>query len=385
MSGVAFHDAARQYAAAGIASLPLGGEDGKRPLVKRPQRFGIKASLEIAPKFPDANLGFWCGRRSNLTVVDIDSADESELRWTQDTFGRSPIIVRTGSGKFHAWYRHNGERRRIRPIEGHAIDLLGEGGYCVAPPSVRPNGGRYEFLQGNLDKVADLPTIRPEAMELLNARLVASSQSPTATPARTAASREIADGARDNTLFGMLLREAPYCDDFDMLLDVARTINMQCCTPPLDDAQVIGKARSAWKYETTGNNWVGRKARASTDRDELLAFAHDPEAHMVLKLLECSHPRPGTIFAIDQIKTAKLFAWDRKRVRGRLETLISMKWLKRVHQGRGIGDPHLYVLLRPMSRFGTQYNHNTSPSLLRAESGKSERGEFCPLAEGGQP
>src|SRR5690349_16730852 len=219
MSPVAFHEAARQYAAAGIASLPLGGEDGKRPLVKHPQRFGIKGALEIAPKFPEANLGFWCGRRSNLTVVDIDSADESELRWTQDTFGRSPIIVRTGSGKFHAWYRHNGERRRIRPFDGHEIDVLGEGGYCVAPPSVRPQGGKYEFLEGNLNRKADLPTIRPEALERISARPVLAT-----TPA-------IPDGTRNDTLFRRGLREARHCDDFEALLDVLRTMNMQCLPP----------------------------------------------------------------------------------------------------------------------------------------------------------
>ena len=53
-----------------------------------------------------------------------------------------------------------------------------------------------------------------------------------------------------------------YCDDFDSLLDRARSINMDGCEPPMSDAQIIRKAKQVWKLETTGE-WVGRKARAS--------------------------------------------------------------------------------------------------------------------------
>ena len=147
-SGFGF--AAATYAEAGIATFPLGGEDGKRPLVRNARHFGINASLEIAQKFPTANVGFWCGPRNGTTVVDIDTQDEAEVQWAQEKFGASPVIVRTGGDKFHIYYRHNGERRRIRPFFGHEIDLLGEGGYCVAPPSIRPGGGAYRFIKGGI-------------------------------------------------------------------------------------------------------------------------------------------------------------------------------------------------------------------------------------------
>jgi Bifunctional DNA primase/polymerase, N-terminal len=135
MRMAAFQDAAGEYAAAGIVPLPI---DGKRPLVKHPDRFRRRAALSIVPKFPNAALGFWCGHFNGLTVVDIDSPQDSELSYALDTFGPSPIIVRTASGKHHAWYRHAGERRRIRPDKSHPIDILGEGGIAVAPPSARP-------------------------------------------------------------------------------------------------------------------------------------------------------------------------------------------------------------------------------------------------------
>jgi hypothetical protein len=69
----------------------------------------------------------------------------------------------------------------------------------------------------------------------------------------------------------------------------------------MTDAQVIKIAKSAWGFEISGNNWVGRKARASTDREEILALSHDPAAAMLLMLLRVSHPPQNDgPFAIDQ-------------------------------------------------------------------------------------
>jgi hypothetical protein len=129
------------YAEHGIAIVPVSPE--KIPLVKYPQKFGLPASAKIAAKFSDAKtFGYYTGPHSNITVLDIDIADENVLATALDRHGPSPIIVRTGSGKFHALYRHNGERRSIRPWgkEVVPIDLLGATGLCIAPPSIGAKG-----------------------------------------------------------------------------------------------------------------------------------------------------------------------------------------------------------------------------------------------------
>jgi hypothetical protein len=112
----------------------------------------------------------------------------------------------------------------------------------------------------------------------------------------------------------------------------------------LPDIEIIKTAKSAWAYQITGRNWVGRKARASTDREEILAMSHDPAAAMLLMLLRASHPMPDDRFAVDQIQTAKLLSWDRKTLRTKIDSLIACRRLTRVHFGRGKHDPHLYVL-----------------------------------------
>jgi hypothetical protein len=80
-----------------------------------------------------------------LAILDIDTTDENVFADALDKHGETPVKDRTASGKFHAWYRFNHERRRIRPDQGLPLDLLGYGGYSVAPLS-RVSWGRYTFI-----------------------------------------------------------------------------------------------------------------------------------------------------------------------------------------------------------------------------------------------
>src|SRR6516164_2029940 len=108
----------------------------KAPLVKNPQKFGRDASREIAisGRYQDATaFGYYCGPRNGITVLDVDTTDERVLADALNRHGQTPLVVRTGSGKFHALYRHNHERRSVRAWDGLPIDLLGEG-LAIAPP-----------------------------------------------------------------------------------------------------------------------------------------------------------------------------------------------------------------------------------------------------------
>jgi hypothetical protein len=105
------------YAERGITLIPCG--PNKTPLVKNPQKFGRDASAEITSKFSEATaFGYYCGRRNGITVLDIDTTDERVLADAINRHGQTPIVVRTGSGKFHALYRFNNERRAIRAWDG---------------------------------------------------------------------------------------------------------------------------------------------------------------------------------------------------------------------------------------------------------------------------
>ena len=155
MSGV-FSRWQPEYAAHGIATFPVG--ETKKPGIRGWQKVGLNGSAELAEKFTTADaLGYVTGRRSNVTVLDIDTTDESVAEDAIDRHGQPIIITRTASGKFHHLYRYNGERRRIRPWPALPIDLLGDNGYALAAPSKIATGS-YEIIHGHLD---DLDRLTP--------------------------------------------------------------------------------------------------------------------------------------------------------------------------------------------------------------------------------
>src|SRR5262245_31528082 len=132
-----------KYAAVGIATVPV---DPQEKIARLPwQKIGLPASTKLAgqARHKDCNgIGFNCGRYNGITVLDVDTTDEAVLRKALGLHGETPIIEQTASGKFHAWYRHNGEPRscqqgkglsRYQKVWGEAvpIDLLG-GGLSVA-------------------------------------------------------------------------------------------------------------------------------------------------------------------------------------------------------------------------------------------------------------
>jgi len=250
------------YAERGIATFPVG--DDKVPAIRGYHRVGRRGSGELASKFPDAPaIGFMCGRRSGITVLDVDSKDERVLADALDRHGKTGVITRSGGGNFQAWYRHNHERRQIRPWVGRPIDVLG-GGFVVAPPS-RVAKGQYQFLQGSLDDLDRLPVMQNVPVEAWdNSRLVA----------------EVKQGQRNNKLFRGCLEAARHCDDFNALCDVALTRNSEFL-PPLEDGEVMRIAASAWKYETKGRNYIGGR-RAVFSESEVLPLMSDPPVGMLL-------------------------------------------------------------------------------------------------------
>src|SRR5262249_42242673 len=73
------------YAAHNIPTFPVefirvGDQVRKKPLVRSYGRFGLASSTNIAGRFADASgIGFVCGRRSGVTVLDVDTRDERIL------------------------------------------------------------------------------------------------------------------------------------------------------------------------------------------------------------------------------------------------------------------------------------------------------------------
>jgi hypothetical protein len=98
---------------------------------------------------PNANVGIRTGVESDLVVLDVDGPPgRRALRALLATHGRFEARwARTGGGGLHAYFAHPGgavpsSAGRL----GDQLDVRGEGGYVVAPPSRHWSGRPYRWI-----------------------------------------------------------------------------------------------------------------------------------------------------------------------------------------------------------------------------------------------
>jgi Bifunctional DNA primase/polymerase, N-terminal/Primase C terminal 1 (PriCT-1) len=306
-----------RYAEKHIATFPVGKD--KKPAIKNWNKIGLKGSEQLAAKFPDHDaLGFPLGPRSAVTIVDVDIKDPALLDDAQARYGRSPFIVETGGG-YHAYYRYGVERRHIRPWGPEVpIDVLG-GGYAVAAPSVGAKGP-YEIIRGTLADLESLPPLRVMLDELRG---------------------PISTGKRNSTLFRYGLEQATYADDYETLLDIMRTRNMDC-QQPLPDSEVIAATKSVWKYHQECRNLVGR-GRAVIISHKLVdrLVTENQDAFILLTMLKRHHW--GRDFILSKAMAA-IFGWTVPRWYRARDFLVRCGIIACIHEG-GMGphDPPVYA------------------------------------------
>jgi Bifunctional DNA primase/polymerase, N-terminal len=100
--------------------------------------------------YPRANVGIRTGADSGLVVLDVDrKAGRLTLRGLVAHYGRFDARwARTGSGGWHAYFAHPGiavsnSAGRI----GIGLDVRGDGGYVVAPPSRHRSRRSYQWIR----------------------------------------------------------------------------------------------------------------------------------------------------------------------------------------------------------------------------------------------
>jgi hypothetical protein len=310
MSGV-FAQWQPVYAEHNIPTFPCGPD--KRPAVTNYGRFGLAASNQIASRSGADALGFMCGKRSGVTVLDVDTTDEGILADALSRHGKTRIITRSGRGRFHAWYRHNGERRWIRPRRDMPIDILG-GGYVVAPPS-RVAAGQYQFVEGSLNDLHSLTVLHNLAQGL----------SVDATPTDWANMRE-GDG-RNAALFSLLGRAAHRCDDFDQLLDYAQTQNGQL-GEPMQDAEVVKVSQSVWKMQCEGRNRFGQYG-AWVPLKLSRKLAQSPDAYALYGVLKAENG-PASVFPIANGMAQTAIGLRRYRLANARKVIIGLELVEEV-------------------------------------------------------
>lgn len=137
-----------KLAAKGYRLTPL---EGKKPITpdwtNRATSHPRDAS-QIWTEHPDANIGIVTG--GDLVVLDMDprNGGEASLAKLQRAVGPLPeATVQTGGGGQHWYFETSTPIPSGKLLPG--LDIKGEGGQVVAPPSIHPETGKpYEFVNG---------------------------------------------------------------------------------------------------------------------------------------------------------------------------------------------------------------------------------------------
>lgn len=241
-------EAAIAYAARGWSVIPVQAH-GKRPLVVWRELQQRIASVDDIDRWfrqwPDANIGIVTGRISGIVVVDVDAGHggPDSVAELEALHGPLPKTVEavTGGGGRHLYFEHPGATVANRVGIRLGIDLRGDGGYVVAPPSVHPNGRRYLWVAGHgPDELALAP---PPVHFFEHAGLI-HAIGHTRPHWRRLIREGVGQGQRNNTIASLTGHLLWHGVDLDVVLELMLAWNRTHCRPPLPDDEVAQVVQS---------------------------------------------------------------------------------------------------------------------------------------------
>jgi hypothetical protein len=225
-----------------------GRDNGKHPRTLDGLKSATTDTAQVAKwwgMWGEANIGILTGKESGCVVIDVDPrhGGDDTLRKLLAKHGQldEKVFVKTGGGGWHLYFAHPGFYVKSRANAlGPGVDVKGEGGYVVAPPSLHASGARYEWG-------AEFVSL-PEMPEWLKALLQADAG---AREQRTefSAGEPIPEGGRNQvltSLAGSMRRRGMSEEAIYAALQIE---NESRCNPALPDTDVRKIAHSVSRYK----------------------------------------------------------------------------------------------------------------------------------------
>jgi hypothetical protein len=278
---------ALNYAKSGFSVIPVGQD--KKPLIEWKKFQSEKASEEKIKKwfakFPSANVGIITGKISGIVVVDIEAGgDIKNLPAT--------VISKTGGGGWHFFYKHPGKNIKNAVRIRDKIDIRGDGGYVVAPPSTHKSGRRYEWsVSPETSDFAELP--------LWVLEKCSEDEQKKKTNWQELSNSKILEGSRNMTaaqIAGKLLYHLPV-DLWELSgWTILKEWNLTHNKPPLDDQElkqtwesIKNSELQKMEKEKSENQQSPKKSQSTQlieiiESDKRITFFHDETKNAFLTL-----------------------------------------------------------------------------------------------------
>lgn len=202
--------------------------------------------------YPSMGIGIITGTVSNVVVIDVDVKGHKPsfndlinagLPITKELLDNT-TIVRTGGGGGHFYFKYSDSdiKNHAGIIKGNGfnVDIRGEGGYVVAPPSMHQSGHVYRWLRNSV--IAPLP------MDLM---FLMQEHSRKPNKEKFALGNEIPSGTKHSyliSLAGTLMRSARFTEDelFSVLITTLAIRQAPDDTDIVPEENIRSMAHDAW-------------------------------------------------------------------------------------------------------------------------------------------
>ncbi|HTF69701.1 MAG TPA: bifunctional DNA primase/polymerase [Edaphobacter sp.] len=193
--------------------------------------------------YRECNWGVTTGADSGIWVLDVDG-EKGANSLRELTGGHGDLWLRTltsiTSNGRHCYFEYLPDIRIRNSVEKlrPGLDVRGDGGYVIAPPSFHPSGHRYRWAN---PEAAVLPT--PAWL----AQLLAS---PTSKQPNTIG--KLYESQRNDGLIRLAGAERRRGMAYEQLSVFLLESNSRRCVPPLDEGDVLKIAASVSRYPVGG-------------------------------------------------------------------------------------------------------------------------------------
>jgi Bifunctional DNA primase/polymerase, N-terminal/Primase C terminal 1 (PriCT-1) len=217
-------------------------------------------------RWPDSNWGVATGAGSGVVVVDCDGdKGRKSIERLSGIHGVGWLQTRTAKTPrgMHLYYLWPDGETRIRNSAGKiakGIDVRGEGGYVVVPPSVHPSGESYAWQ--NLGPLAPVPGWLLELMIDDSAEIESKKSNKC-----NGANAKIPQGQRNQVLASLAGTMRRRGIDADGILAALLAHNARYCDPPMAEKEVRAIARSVSRYPAADEPVIAKEIEALTRPD----------------------------------------------------------------------------------------------------------------------
>lgn len=302
-------NAALEYASKGWSVIPISRD--KQPLIKwknatREELTDPEAIKSWWKKYPSANVAIVTGKRSGgLVVIDLDIDDKKGIdgkdslqKWCDenDMFClESCATVETGRGGQHLYFQSDNDyHNQVGCLDG--VDIRGEGGCVVAPPSIHGSTRRTYSWDIEDDDVI-VPKADSDVTFFLASMEMKNNSKEPAEEKKNDFTKITKEGGRNNQLFKYLARLQGDGETNEAIKEYAHIYNKTHLIPPLDDEEVDRTIESVLSH----SEWKGTRAAPAAKNDHALSETKRKRLKVktAAELMAKNVPKPKVFVGVD--------------------------------------------------------------------------------------